>query len=81
MLIRVTAVEECDARDDDSSNTVGIKKIFASFLCNKIKAPHLLKGFYLFEKIFFFKEIEFRLQVLQAISAKAIIVPLFYVRF
>jgi len=81
MLIRVTAVEVCDARDDDSSNAAGIKKIMNSILCNKIKTPHLLKGFYLFKKIFFFKEMEFRLQVLQAISAKAIIVPMFYVSF
>ena len=27
LLICVTAVEECDARDDDSSNAAGIKKI------------------------------------------------------
>jgi len=27
MLIRVTAVEECDARDDDSSNAVCQQKI------------------------------------------------------
>jgi len=28
MLIRVTAVEVCDARDDDSSNTAGYLLIF-----------------------------------------------------
>ena len=32
MLIRVTTAEECDARDDDSSNEVGIKKIGVTIL-------------------------------------------------
>jgi len=32
MPIRVTTAEECDARDDDSTNAVGIKKIGATML-------------------------------------------------
>jgi len=36
MPIRVTTAEECDARDDDSSNEVGIKKKVRQFSMHPI---------------------------------------------
>jgi len=46
MLIRVNVAEECDARDDDSSNAAGIKrkiriqKIFELIICNPAAVFH-----------------------------------------
>ena len=50
MPIRVTKAEECDARDDDSSNAVGVKKIGATML-NAPSSTYLLHPDFIYGRL------------------------------